>query len=86
VRSAIESLRAGEEQVRVAREGVDLAGNELEHARRRYDAGVTTGLEVTDAQTRVERALDNQTVALYNYNLARVDLAQAMGKVREMTR
>jgi outer membrane protein TolC len=44
---------------------------------------VTNSLEVTDAQTRLERARDNQTAALFNYNLARIDLAQAMGKVRE---
>ena len=41
-------------------------------------------MEVTDAQTRLERARDNQTAALYNYNVARIDLAQAMGKVRSM--
>jgi outer membrane protein TolC len=45
---------------------------------------VANSLEVTDAQTRLERARDNQTDALYNYNLARIDLAQAMGKVRSM--
>jgi outer membrane protein TolC len=39
---------------------------------------------VTDAQTRLERARDNQTNALYNYNVARIDLAQAMGKVRSL--
>ena len=37
---------------------------------------------MTDAQTRLERARDNQTDALYNYNVARIDLAQAMGTVR----
>jgi outer membrane protein len=39
-------------------------------------------LEVTDAQTRLERARDNQTAALFNYNMARIDLAQAMGTIR----
>jgi outer membrane protein TolC len=45
---------------------------------------VAIGVEVTDAQTRLERARDNQTAALYNYNVARIDLAQSMGKVRSM--
>jgi outer membrane protein TolC len=45
---------------------------------------VAIAVEVTDAQTRLERARDNQTAALYNYNLARIDLAQAMGAVRRM--
>jgi outer membrane protein TolC len=41
-------------------------------------------VEVTDAQTRLERARDNQTAALYSYNVARLDLAQATGRVRSM--
>ena len=35
-------------------------------------------------QTRLERARDNQTAALYNYNVARIDLAQSVGAVRRM--
>jgi len=82
VRLALDSLRSAEDQVKVARDGLVLADAELTQARRRYDAGVTTSLEVTDAQTRLERARDNQTAALFNYNVARIDLAQAMGAVR----
>jgi outer membrane protein len=70
--------------VKVAGEGLELAGNELAQARRRYEGGVAAGLEVTDAQTRLARARDNQTTALYGYNVARIDLAQAMGAVRRM--
>jgi outer membrane protein TolC len=84
VRLALDALRSAEEQVGVAREGLELATNELAQARRRYDAGVAGSLEVTDAQTRLERARDNQTAALYQYNVARVDLAQAMGNVRSV--
>ena len=83
VRLALDELRSAEEQVKVAREGLDLAENELAQARRRFDAGVAIGLEVTDAQSRLARARDNQTVALYNYNVGRIDLAQAMGAVRK---
>ena len=82
VRLALDGLRSAEDQVKVAKEGLELADNELTQARRRYDAGVANSLEVTDAQTRLERARDNQTQALYNYNLARIDLAQAMGAIR----
>src|SRR6185369_12085170 len=82
VRLALDGLHSAEEQVKVAKEGLELADNELTQARRRFEAGVAIGLEVTDAQTRLARARDNQTVALYQYNLARIDLAQAMGKVR----
>ena len=84
VRLALDGLQSAEQEVTVAQEGQDLANNELTQARRRYDAGVAVGVEVTDAQTRLERARDNRTDALYSYNLARLDLAQAMGRVRSM--
>jgi outer membrane protein TolC len=82
VRLALDALHSAEEQVKVARDGLELSENELAQAQRRLDAGVAYSLEVTDAQTRLERARDNQTEALYNYNLARIDLEQAMGNVR----
>jgi outer membrane protein len=84
VRLALDELHSAEEQVKVARDGLALANDEMTQARRRYDAGVAIQLEVTDAQTRLATARDNQTAALYKYNLARVDLAQAMGKIRSM--
>jgi outer membrane protein TolC len=84
VRLALDGLESAEQQVKVAKEGLDLSENELAQARRRVDAGVAISVEVTDAQTRLERARDNQTAALYNYNVARIDLAQSMGKVRSM--
>jgi len=82
VRLALDALSSAQDEVNVAKDGLDLAENELAQARRRYEAGVSDSLEVTDAQTRLERARDNQTAALYNYNVARIDLAQAMGTVR----
>ena len=60
VRLALDSLQSAEQQVKVAQEGLELANNELTQARRRYDAGVAISVEVTDAQTRLERARDNQ--------------------------
>jgi outer membrane protein TolC len=82
VRLARDSLESADEQVKVAEEGLQLAQDELAQARRRFDAGVSVSLEVTDAQTRVARARENRISALYQYNLARVELAQAMGSVR----
>jgi outer membrane protein len=83
VRRALESLRAAAAQVESAREGLGLAENELEQARRRYQAGVTNSIEVTDAQTRLDRARDTQVAALYAYSLARIDLASATGSISE---
>jgi outer membrane protein TolC len=84
VRLALDSLQSSDQQVKVAQEGLDLANSELTQARRRVDAGVAISVEDTDAQTRLERARDNTTDALYNYNLARLNLAQAMGRVRSL--
>jgi outer membrane protein TolC len=72
--------------VQVAREGLKLAEEELASARRRYSAGVATSVEITDAQTRLERARDNNVSALFAYNLARVDLAQSQGVIEEVIR
>jgi outer membrane protein TolC len=82
VRVSLDSLRSADSQVATARQGLQLAQNELAQAQRRYKAGVANGVEITDAQTRLQRARDNQTAALYNYNLARVDLATAMGTIQ----
>jgi len=83
VRLALDSLRSADSQVKTAGEGLTLAQSELEQAQRRYQAGVANSLEVTDAQTRLDRARDNQVAALYNYNLARLELATATGAIQE---
>lgn len=84
IRTALDSLASAEQQVKVAQEGLSLSESELAQAQRRYEAGVASGLEVTDAQTRVARARDNQIAALYSYNISRVDLGQAIGDTRRL--
>jgi outer membrane protein len=83
VRLALDSLRSAKAQVQTAQDGLALAQTEVAQAQRRYQAGVTNSIEVTDAQTRLDRARDNQIAALYNYNLARIDLATATGTITE---
>lgn len=83
VRLALDSLRSAQAQVGAARDGLMLAQNELAQAQRRYQAGVSNSIEVTDAQTRLIRAEDNQIAALYAYDVARIDLATATGTIGE---
>ena len=83
MRLAFDSVRSAATEVQTAQEGAQLAEQEVAQARRRYEAGVTNSIEVTDAQTRLDRARDNQINALYDYNVARIDLATATGKIRE---
>jgi len=84
IRTALDTLHNAEEQLKVAEEGLTLADSELTQSRRRYAAGVSTSLEVTNAQTQLEQARDNRISALFGYNVARVDLGHAMGNVRSM--
>jgi outer membrane protein TolC len=83
VRTALESLRSAAAEVQAATEGQTLSESELAQARRRYEAGVATSVEVTDAQTRLQRARDNLVKALYDHNVARLDLATATGTIGE---
>jgi outer membrane protein len=83
VRLALDSLRSADSQVQTAGQGLTLAQSELEQAQRRYQAGVANSLEVTDAQTRLDRARANQIDALYSHNLARLELAAATGAIQE---
>jgi outer membrane protein TolC len=81
---AIDSLHSADAQVKAAEEGLSLAELEVAQAERRYQAGVSNSVEVTDAQTRLARARDNRVNALYNYNLARIDLGTATGTIQSM--
>jgi outer membrane protein TolC len=81
VRLAIDNLRSAEELVKTSEEGLRLAENEVAQAERRYRAGVTTSVEVSDAQTRLERARENRIEALHEHNLARIELAAATGVI-----
>jgi outer membrane protein len=83
VRLAFDSIASAATEVQTAREGVTLSESELAQARRRFQAGVANPLEVTDAQTRLDRARDNLINALYDYNVARIDLATATGRIQE---
>jgi outer membrane protein TolC len=84
IRLALDALQSAHDQVQTSREGLSLAQNELEQSQRRLKTGVGNGIEVTDAQTRFERAQDNQISALFNYALAQIDLQSAMGTIRRM--
>jgi outer membrane protein TolC len=84
VRIALDSLHSAGAQVKAAEEGLSLSEMEVAQAERRYKAGVSNSVEVTDAQTRLARARDNRVNALYNYNLARIDLGTATGTIQSM--
>ena len=81
MKTAIAQLDSARSEVEVANLGVDLARQEVEQARDRFQAGVANNIEVITAQDELARANDNQIAALYRYNQARADLAHATGQM-----
>ena len=79
VRSALLDLTSANEQVNVAQSNVQLATETVRQARDRFAAGVTNTVEVVQAQQTQADANENLISAQYQYNLAKVSLARALG-------
>jgi len=84
VKSALDQLTAARNSVEVANLGYKLAQEEVAQAQRRFQAGVTTNVEVITAQDALARASDNQIAALFQFNLSRASLARATGEIEAM--
>jgi outer membrane protein TolC len=83
VRTALLDLHAAAEQVEVARSSVDLAEQTLAQSQDRFTAGVADNLEVVQAQESVANAHENYIQSLYGHNLAKIELARAIGDAEE---
>ena len=83
VRTSLNTLKSARAQIEAAKLGLELSENELAQAERRNEAGVSNSVELTDAQTRLARARDNNLAALYLFNLARIDVAAATGSMEQ---
>lgn len=83
VRSAVLDLNAAAEQVEVARSSVELADQALVQSQDRFAAGVTDNLEVVQAQEAVAAAHESYIESLYAHNLAKVELAYAIGDAEQ---
>lgn len=82
VRTAFLNLQAAKEQVAVAKQNVDLANENLDRSKERFAAGVTDSVEVVQAQQSLASANDQYIVSLYAHNLAKLELARALGVAR----
>ena len=83
VRSALLDLNAAADQVEVARSSVNLAEQALAQSQDRFTAGVTDNLEVVQAQESVASAHESYIDSLYAHNLAKVELARAIGDAEQ---
>lgn len=83
VRTSLLDLNAAAEQVEVARSSVDLAEQTLAQSQDRFTAGVADNLEVVQAQEAVASAHESYIESLYAHNLAKVELAYAIGDAEQ---
>ena len=83
VRQALDQLATRQEQVETAQKVVGLAERELELARDRFANGVVDNLEITNAQTVLEDARQVFVASLAQFNVARLNLAAALGHAED---
>jgi outer membrane protein TolC len=79
IRLAFLDVSAADERVRVAKEAMDLATQQLQQARDRFTAGVGDNIAVIQAQEALASASENYIGSLYAHNLAKAALARALG-------
>lgn len=80
-RSAVTAWRSSRSAVATSRERVRLATQELTQAEQRYSAGLSGSLDVISAQEGLIRAEDASLGALADYNLTRLAVWRALGRL-----
>ncbi|MDR0841977.1 MAG: TolC family protein [Acidobacteriota bacterium] len=83
VRQALLNVRTFADQVRAAELAISLAERELELAEDRFKNGVADNTEVVTAQTALEDARRVFVSSLAGFNIARLNLASAMGHAEQ---
>jgi outer membrane protein TolC len=79
IRASILDIQSAAKLVDASKSNVDLAGEALAEAQQRFHAGVADTLPVSQAQTQFEQANDQYISALYQHNVAKLQLARALG-------
>jgi outer membrane protein TolC len=86
VRSALLDVRSSKQLVEVGRSNVDLATRELSDETERVNAGVDNTLPLVTAQATLAAAQSNLVESLYQYNVAKLQLARAAGVLEDQYR
>jgi outer membrane protein TolC len=81
VADSILDIETAAKQVEVSRSNVQLATQELSDAQERYANGVSDNLAVTQALASVAQANSQYVTSLYQHNVAKLELARAMGLI-----
>ncbi|HVZ24274.1 MAG TPA: TolC family protein [Vicinamibacterales bacterium] len=86
VKTAFMDLQASGEQLQVATGARQVAETTLAQARDRFAAGVTSNIEVVQAQEAVSLANEQYINALYSYNVGKAVLARNLGDAEAAVR
>jgi outer membrane protein TolC len=86
IRSFLLDVKTSDDQVGVAKQQIDLAAQQLHESQDRYKAGVSGSLEVVQSQEAVANANDSYIQALYQNNVAKLQLVRALGEAEKRTR
>jgi outer membrane protein TolC len=81
IRSSMLDVTAADELVKVSQSNVELAQQELADERDRFTAGVDNNLPVVDAEASVASAQSELVQSLYQYNVAKLQLALNTGVI-----
>jgi outer membrane protein len=86
VREALVTLSSAQEQLRIAKSGMEAALTELALARERFAVlSSSSNLEVTNALFSVSRARENTVDAMFRLNQSRINLARALGQLARVS-
>ncbi len=81
IRASMLDVNAAKELVKVAQSNVELAQQELSDERERFTSGVDDNLPLVDAEASVASAQAQLVNSLYQYNVAKLQLARNTGVV-----
>jgi TolC family type I secretion outer membrane protein len=79
VRQDYLSMKEAEQRIETTKVAVDKSAEDLKIAEAKYNAGAGTNLDVIDAQLAQTQAKTNYTQALYDYNVNKAKLENAVG-------
>ncbi len=79
VRDAILDIESAAKLVQAAQSNVELADEALREAQERFRSGISDNLPVSQARATDQQANDQYIAALYQHNVAKLELARALG-------
>jgi outer membrane protein TolC len=80
VQQSHQAMVASGEQIEASESNIERAERALEIAQTRFRNGLSTQVELNDAELAVTQARTNFAQALFNYNAARAQLMAATGE------